>query len=223
MGAGTHAVVHRVRPDHGLRRRDVHRGEPRERCHKGQHKTRVVIDSPAVLPVDGVTCAIPLPANPLTGIDCVLPSTVLATPAGTEKYDFSPVPNHIALNGRIGTTVTAKPGYTFIYGSGYLTSKVFAATPANVVSLVQPTVSDAGVVDFGASTCGAWKVGSKVTLTSGDEFLTHGGTTESGPITRYRLVFTPNAGFTLPGTLPGDGFKVNTSAVFHVYKAASAA
>ncbi len=64
---------------------------------------------------------------------------------------------------------------------------------------------------------GTWKVGSKVTLASGDEFLTHGGTDQSGPVTRYRLVFTPNAGFTLPDTLPGDGFKVGTSAVFHVY------
>ena len=30
-------------------------------------------------------------------------------------------------------------------------------------------------------------------------------------------MFTPNAGFTLPATLPGDGFKVGASAVFHVY------
>ena len=36
--------------------------------------------------------------------------------------------NHIALNGKIGTTVTTKPGYVF---PGGLTSKVFAATPDN--------------------------------------------------------------------------------------------
>ena len=52
----------------------------------------------------------------------------LPTPAGTEKYTFSPVVNHIALNGKIGTTVTTKPGYGF---PGGLTSKVFAATPDN--------------------------------------------------------------------------------------------
>ena len=74
-----------------------------------------------------------------------------------------------------------------------------------------------GVVDFGDHHNGTWKVGSKVTLTSGNEFLTHGGTDQSGPVTRYRLVFTPNAGFTLPDTLPGDGFKVGSSAVYHVY------
>ena len=45
----------------------------------------------------------------------------------------------------------------------------------------------------------------------------------SGPVTRYRLVFTPNAGFTLPDTLPGDGFKVDGSAVFHVYLPANPA
>ena len=28
--------------------------------------------------------------------------------------------------------------------------------------------------------------------------MTHGGADSSGPVTRYRLVFTPNAGFTLP-------------------------
>ncbi len=80
-----------------------------------------------------------------------------------------------------------------------------------------------GVVNFGDHHNGTWKVGSKVTLTSGDEFLTHGGTDESGPVTRYRLVFTPNAGFILPDTLPGDGFKVGGIAVFHVYVAANAA
>ena len=32
------------------------------------------------------------------------------------------------MNGRIGTTVTTKPGYVF---PGGLTSKVFAATPDN--------------------------------------------------------------------------------------------
>ena len=91
-------------------------------------KTQTVIDSPAVAAVDGVNCEIPLPANPLTGLKGISPNTVVPTPAGTARYTFSPVVNHIALNGKIGTTVTTKPGYVF---PGGLTSKVFAATPDN--------------------------------------------------------------------------------------------
>ena len=91
-------------------------------------KTQTVIDSPAVAAVDGVNCQIPLPANPLTGLKGISPNMTVPTPAGTEKYTFSPVVNHIALNGKIGTTVTTKPGYVF---PGGLTSKVFAATPDN--------------------------------------------------------------------------------------------
>ena len=75
-----------------------------------------------------MNCEIPLPANPLTGLKGISPNMTVPTPAGTEKYTFSPVVNHIALNGKIGTTVTAKPGYVF---PGGLTSKVFAATPDN--------------------------------------------------------------------------------------------
>ena len=88
-----------------------------------------------------------------------------------------------------------------------------------------PTVTGSGtngVVDFGDSHNGTWKVGSKVPLSSGDEFLTHGGTELSGPVTRYRLVFTPKDGFVLPDTLPGDGFKVGSSAVYLVYLPANA-
>ncbi len=91
-------------------------------------KTQIVIDSPAVAAVDGVNCQIPFPANPLTGLNGISPNMTVPTPAGTEKYTFSPVVNHIALNGKIGTTVTTKPGYVF---PGGLTSKVFAATPDN--------------------------------------------------------------------------------------------
>ena len=75
-----------------------------------------------------MNCEIPLPANPLTGLNGISPNMTVPTPAGTEKYTFSPVVNHIALNGKIGTTVTTKPGYVF---PGGLTSKVFAATPDN--------------------------------------------------------------------------------------------
>jgi len=92
------------------------------------NKTQTIIDTPAVQAVDGVTCQIPLPANPLKGLNGISPNMKVPTPAGTEKYTFSPVVNHIAMNGKIGTTVTTKPGYVF---PGGLTSKVFAATPDN--------------------------------------------------------------------------------------------
>ena len=91
-------------------------------------KTQTIIDSPAVAAVDGVNCQIPFPANPLTGLKGISPNMTVPTPAGTAKYTFSPVVNHIALNGKIGTTVTTNPGYVF---PGGLTSKVFAATPDN--------------------------------------------------------------------------------------------
>ena len=92
------------------------------------NKTQSVIDTPAVQAVDGVTCQIPLPSNPLAGRNGISPSMTVPTPEGTAKYTFSPVVNHIALNGRIGTTVTAEPGYVF---PGGVKSKVFAATPDN--------------------------------------------------------------------------------------------
>ena len=76
--------------------------------------------------VDGVNCRITLQANPLTGLNGINPNMKVPTPAGTEKYTYSPVGNHIALNGKIGTTITTKPGYVF---PGSQTSKVFAATP----------------------------------------------------------------------------------------------
>lgn len=95
---------------------------------KGQHKTQIVIETPAVQAVDGVNCEIPLPANPLTGLNGIGPNTVVPTPAGTAKYTFDAVNNHVALNGKIGTTVRTTPGYVF---PGGLTSKVFAATPDN--------------------------------------------------------------------------------------------
>ena len=91
-------------------------------------KTQTVIDTPAVQAVDGTTCVIPLPANPLTGLNGISQNMTVPTPEGTAKYTFSPVVNHVALNGKIGTTVTTNPGYVFANG---VTSKVFAATPDN--------------------------------------------------------------------------------------------
>ena len=88
-----------------------------------------------------------------------------------------------------------------------------------VVSYGSPSVSDTGVVTFGAATCGTWKVASKVHLANASGFQTHDGTPITGGATRFRLVFTPDAGLTLPSTLVGDAFKVGNSAVFHVYVA----
>lgn len=90
---------------------------------KGDHKTRTVIDVPGVDAVDGVTCVIPLPDNPLTDasvIDGFVP------PSDTEKVSWSELTDHRLLNGKVGITVTAKPGYEFAYGNSTLTSKVFA-------------------------------------------------------------------------------------------------
>ena len=91
-------------------------------------KTQTVIDSPAVAAVDGVTCEIPFPANPLLGLKGISPIAVIPTPAGTEQYTFGPVTNNIRIGGRIATTVTAKPGYVF---TGGVTTKSYYATVDN--------------------------------------------------------------------------------------------
>ena len=150
---------------------------------------------------------IPVPANPLSALVC---NTLPVLPAAPEGVSWSAVTDHRALNGKVGVTATTQSGYTFANGT---TTKAYAA---QACLFGVPTVEN-GVPNYGAYANGVWKVGSKVTLESGTEFLTHGGTTSAGPPVRYRLVFTPNAGFTLPETLPGDGFKVGGSAVFHVY------
>ena len=88
----------------------------------GAH-TRTIIDVPAVQAVDGVTCVIPLPANPLTDAS-VIPGFV--TPSDTDKFTWGTLTDHRLLNGKVGIRVTAEPGYVFAYGGGTLTSKVFA-------------------------------------------------------------------------------------------------
>jgi hypothetical protein len=153
------------------------------------------------------SATVPVPANPLSAPVCNVLPVLPAAPTGVQ---WSAVTDHRALNGKVGVTATPAPGYAFPNG---VTTKAYAA-PACLFGV--PTVVN-GVPVYGASANGVWKVGSKVTLESGSEFQTHGGTDSSGPIARYRLVFTPNAGFTLPNTLPGDGFKVGSSAVYHVY------
>ena len=85
------------------------------------------------------TVVIPLPANPLT--NCLLPAGYVS-PADTDQYKWSGLTNHYALNGKVGVTVTAKPGYIFAYGNGTLASKVFTATcAAPVVTLSGHTLT----------------------------------------------------------------------------------
>jgi hypothetical protein len=187
---------------------------------KGQHKTQTVID-PAV---DGVDC-VDAGANIVTGpATCATPGTVLGISGANATIDGGDA-GLAALSRTPGdhtANFTALPGHLF----SNLTNKFvddYTIDDKVALSFVQPTVSDAGVVDFGASTCGTWKVGSKVTLDSGTEFQTHGGSALSGPVTRYRLVFTPDANHSLPTTLPGEGgTKVSGSAVYLVYKAVPA-
>ena len=90
---------------------------------QGQHKTVTVIDTPAVQAVDGVTCVIPLPANPLTAASVI---DGFVAPADTDKFTWGTLTDHRLLNGKVGIKVTAEPGYVFAYGSNTLTSKVFA-------------------------------------------------------------------------------------------------
>ena len=153
---------------------------------------------------------VPVPANPLSASALVC-NVLPLLPDAPEGVDWSAVTDHRALNGKVGVTATPESGYVFANGA---TSKAYAA---QACLFGQPNVAN-GVPVYGAYANGVWKLGSKVTLTSGDEFQTHGGTDTSGLVTRYRLVFTPAAGFSLPTTLPDGGFKVGGSAVFHVYE-----
>ncbi len=111
---------------------------------------------------------------------------VFSTDGDTVLDGLDPAKWHINADGRSATrTVTLDPRLAVSYGV--------------------PTVTGLGadgVVNFGASTCGTWKVGSKTALTSGAEFHTHGGTPARVRVTRYRLVFTPDAGSTLPDHHP---------------------
>jgi hypothetical protein len=115
---------------------------------KGVQVSQIVIDSPAVPEVIGVTCVIALPANPL--------NVTLARPADTDKYTFSAVTDHSfgtgLNNGKIGTTVTAKPGYVFAYNGTTLTSKAFTLTGVSKFSYTD--------VAFGNVTCHEIKTGA---------------------------------------------------------------
>jgi hypothetical protein len=108
---------------------------------KGVQVSQIVIDSPAVPEVVGVTCVIPLPANPL--------NVTLARPADTDKYTWSAVTDHsfgtLVNNGNVGIKVTAKPGYVFAYGSSTLASKAFTLN-----GVIKSTYTD---IVFGDVTC----------------------------------------------------------------------
>ncbi len=64
---------------------------------------------------------IPVPANPLSAPVCnVLP----VLPAALTGVNWSAVTDHRALNGKVGVTATAQPGYAFANGA---TTKAYAA------------------------------------------------------------------------------------------------
>ena len=73
---------------------------------QGQHKTLTVIDTPAVQAVDGVTCVIPLPVNPLTDASVI---DGFVAPADTDKFTWGTLTDHSLLNGKVGIKVTAEP------------------------------------------------------------------------------------------------------------------
>jgi hypothetical protein len=154
---------------------------------QGQHKTETIITTPAVQAVDGVTCVIPLPANPLTDAS-VIPNFV--APSDTATFTWGTLTDNRLLNGKVGIRVTASPGYVFAYGNGTLSSKVFAldvSTPLpaspltgltheTVASFVAPTTDGvvwSTLVDNRAIN---GKVGISATPTAGRVFEMPNGT-----------------------------------------------
>jgi hypothetical protein len=170
----------------------------------------VVTDVPAVV---GVTCVVAVPTPKVLAFPGVNNDQIYENPSETYVAHVTGSVTRGWGGGTADITYVTDAGYAFADGS---TSKV-VVNEQYVIDFRVPTVSASGIVDFGPFFNGAWKVGSKVTLTSGTEFQTHGGTDVSGPVTRYRLVFTPAPGFSLPDVLPGDGVKVSGSAVYLVY------
>ena len=100
-------------------------------------KTQTVIDTPAVQAVDGTTCVIPVPANPL--------DVTLTQPADGEKYTWSPITDHSLTTNKVGIVATAKPGYVFTYNGTTMASKNLTLTNVKQFSYVD--------VAFGNVTC----------------------------------------------------------------------
>ena len=155
--------------------------------NQGQHKSETIITTPAVQAVDGVTCVIPLPANPLTDVS-VIPGFV--PPSDTAKFTWGTLTDNRLLNGKVGIKVTASPGYVFAYGNGTLTSKVFALDvstplPANpltglthdtVASFVAPPTDGVVWSTLVDNRAISGKVGISATPTTGRVFEMPNGT-----------------------------------------------
>jgi hypothetical protein len=182
--------------------------------------TRVVVDTPAAAAVD---CSVTLPSFDLSPV-CQTPLANVTVPytahVKTYLYGVTGYDEHVAITGPVNVT-RAMAGQFWI---GYVPDAGYVAANAGQWHIDFQFACDfgvpsvvAGTPQYGTFEHGTWKVGSKVTLADGSEFQTHGGTDVTGPITRFRLVFTPDAGYTLPATLPGDGVKVSGSAVYLVY------
>ena len=82
-----------------------------------------------------------LPPNPLL-------DATLTQPANGEHYTWSSITDHRLLNGKVGITAIADPGYTFTYGKSTLDSKVFTLVGSKF------SYNDAW---FGPVTCGEVK------------------------------------------------------------------
>jgi hypothetical protein len=80
---------------------------------------------------------ISIPANPL--------DVTLTQPADTDKVAWSEITDHSLTTNKVGIVATAKPGYVFAYGGGFLTSKNLTLTNVKQFSYVD--------VAFGNVTC----------------------------------------------------------------------
>ena len=145
--------------------------------------TRTVIDQPAHA---AVTCGVTLPTSFVDQTTCQSPiasAVVPVTPGvktflkGVRGYDERVAIDHdvtvtSAMAGQFWVGHEANDGYVISNPDTAAWHVDFQFSCAFDV----PTVVD-GVPQYGASSNGTWKLGSKVTLTSGSEFQTHGGTT----------------------------------------------
>lgn len=173
------------------------------------------------------SCPVTLPQFDTTNV-CQVPLanvTVPYTPhVKTYLYGVTGYDQNVAITGPVNVT-RAMAGQFWV---SYTTNPGFVAANAGqwhidfgfACDFAAPDVLGVGAKatpQYGDFHNGTWKVSSVTTLADGTGFTTHGGTPLTGPVVRYRLVFTPNTGYVLPATLPGDGFKVGTAAVFLVY------
>ena len=167
----------------------------------------VVEDVPAVV---GVTCVVAVPTPTVLAYPGVNNDQIYENPSETYVAHVTGSVTRGWGNGTADITYVTEAGYAFADGT---TSKTVTVNEKYTTDFKAPTVSDSGVVNFGPYFNGTWKVSSVV---FSNDFQTHDGVNGA---TRYRLVFTPAAGFSLPGELPEGFFKVGTSAVYLAYVA----